>query len=134
MLDRLAEIVERGEPDAVDGAVAVLAEVDLVEVGLEDLLLAVVQLEQHRHAELGELALQRALGREEEVLHQLLRQRAAALEPVSADEAHGGPGDAARVEAAVGVEIAVLGREERLHQVLRHLAQPTSTRSSLFAG
>ncbi len=53
LLDRLAEIEQRGEPDAVDSAVPVLAEIDLVEIGLEDLVLVVVQLE----------APQRALGR-----------------------------------------------------------------------
>ena len=73
MLDFLAEIELRRESDAVDRTVAVLAEVDLVQVGLEDLVLVVVQLEQHRHQELGHLAPHRALGRKEEVLYELLR-------------------------------------------------------------
>src|SRR5947209_20598668 len=108
MLDGLAEVVKRGEPDAVDGAVAVLAEVDLVEIRLEDLVLLVVDLQQHRHHQLGDLALERALRAEEEVLHQLLREGAPALEPPQADEVQRGPSDAAKVEAVVGDESALL--------------------------
>ena len=123
MLDPLSEVVKRREPDAVDRAVAILAEVDLVEVGLQDLVLVVVQLQQKRHHELDRLALQRALGRQEEILDELLRHRAAALEALSADEADERARDPARIDAVVGVEVAVFRREERLHQVIRHLAQ-----------
>ncbi len=122
-VDVLAEVVERGEADAVDGAIAVLAEVDLVQVSLEDLLLAVMQLEQHRHDELGAFALERALGGEEEVLDELLRQGAAALQAVAAHEAPRGAGDAAQVVAVVCVEGAVLGGDERLHQGLGDLRE-----------
>ena len=82
VLHFLAEIELRGQPDAVDGAVAVLAEIDLVEVRFEDFGLVVVQLQQHRHDELGELALQGALRSQEEVLDELLGERAAALDLV----------------------------------------------------
>jgi len=108
----------------VDRAVAVLAEVDFVEIRLEDLVLVVVHLEQHRHEELGDLARERALGREEEVLHELLRQRAAALESLEAEEGERRARDTAQVEAVVRVEIAVLVRDQRLHQRLRHLREP----------
>src|SRR5207237_5621053 len=100
VLHLLAEIELRGEADAVDGAVAVLAEVDLVEVGLEDLLLAVMELEQHRHHELGELARQRALRRAEAVLRELLRDGAAALHALRAEREHRAR-ERARVEAVV---------------------------------
>ena len=63
-----------------NAARTVLAEIDLIEIGLEDLLLAVVKLEQHRHKQLGDLALQRALSRQKEVLDELLRDGAAAGE------------------------------------------------------
>ena len=106
----------------MDGAVAVLAEVDLVEVGLEDLLLAVVELEQHRHHELGELARQRALRREEEVLHELLRDGAAALHALRAEREHRAR-ERARVEAVVRVVVVVLGGDQLLHQQRRHVAQ-----------
>ncbi len=124
MVDCLAEVVERGEAHAVDGAVAVLAEVDFVEIRLEDLVLVVVDFQEHRHKELGDLARERALGREEEVLHQLLRQRAPALQTLEAEEAERRAGDAAQVEAVVGVEVAVLVRDQRLHHLLRHLGEP----------
>ncbi len=42
VLDGLAEVEERGEADAVDRAVAVLAEIDFVQIRLEDLVLVVV--------------------------------------------------------------------------------------------
>ena len=124
VLDRLAEVVERGEAHAVDRAVAVLAKVDFVQIRLEDLVLVVVDFQQHRHEELGDLARERTLGREEEVLHQLLRQRAAALESLQAEERDRRARDAAQVEAVVRVEIAVLVRDQRLHQVLWHLGEP----------
>ncbi len=124
VLDRLAEVVERGEAHAVDGAVAVLAEIDFVQVRLEDLVLVVVDFQEHRHKELGDLARERALGGEEEVLHQLLGQRAAALESLQAEERERRARDAAQVEAVVRVEIAVLVRDQRLHHRLRHLGEP----------
>jgi hypothetical protein len=122
VLHFLAEVVLRREPYAVDRAVAVLAEVDFVQVSLEDLLLAVVHLEQHRHDELGELAPQRALGREEEVLHELLRDGASALHPARAD-AERRARHAAHGEARVGEVGAVLGGDQRLHRVRRHLGE-----------
>src|SRR5690242_21626094 len=42
---RLVEVELAGQPEAVDRAAAVLAEVHLVEVGLEDFLLRVMRLE-----------------------------------------------------------------------------------------
>jgi hypothetical protein len=58
----LAEVVRGRLAHAVDGDRSSLAQVDLVQVGLEDLLLRVVPLEQHRHHRLARLAPQRAFG------------------------------------------------------------------------
>src|SRR5207245_4801166 len=69
-------------------------------------------------------ARERALGGEEKVLHQLLRQRAAALESLQAEERERRARDAAQIETVVRVEIAVLVRDERLHHGLRHLGEP----------
>ena len=77
--ERLAEEVLAGQPEAMDGTPAILTEEYLIEVGLENLLFVVVQLQQHRHHRLGGLARQAAFVGEVKVLHQLLRQRTAAL-------------------------------------------------------
>ena len=77
--ERSAEIELRGEPEAMDRARPVLAEIDLVDIGLEDLLLAVTQLQQERHECLADLAPQCALGIEIKVFDELLGQGAAAL-------------------------------------------------------
>ena len=123
VLHVLAEIELRRQAHAVDRAVAVLAEVNLVEVRLEDLVLLVVDLEQHRHHQFGGLAANGALGRKEEVLHQLLGDGAAALHPVGEQAAHGAR-QPTHVEAGVPVEAAVLDRNQCRDQVLRHLGQP----------
>ena len=84
--DVLAEEQPRRLGDPVHRKRSALAEIDLVQVHLEDLVLRRLALENDRHVLLGELALERLLGREEEVLDELLRERAAADEvlPVAA--------------------------------------------------
>ena len=120
LLQRLAEVRLRGGIHAV-GA---LAEVDLIEVHLEDLILGVVALDLDREHDLLELARQRALVREEQVARQLLGDRAAALRA-----AHGAARpdrrapDAPEVDAPVLVEAAILGRERGVDQRARNLPQ-----------
>ena len=46
------------QPHAMNGARAVLAEIDLIEIGLENFLLAVVQLQQDGHGHFQQLARQ----------------------------------------------------------------------------
>ena len=53
---RFAEIELAREPEAVDRARAVLAEIDLVDVRVQQLALAVPHLEGHRHERFAELA------------------------------------------------------------------------------
>ncbi len=78
-VQRPVEIEIAGQAKAVNRAVAILPEKNLVEIGLENLILAVVHLQQQRHQHLVRLARQRALRRQEEILDQLLGERAAAL-------------------------------------------------------
>ena len=76
VLRALAEVVARGLLDAVAPA----PEVDVVEVELEDLVLAELLLEAPREERLADLARERPLAAvEEQVLHDLLRDRRAAL-------------------------------------------------------
>ena len=78
--DVLAEEEPRAFGHAVDRERAALSEIDLVQIQLEDLVLGQPLLDDERHELLGELAAHRLLGRQQQVLDQLLRQRAAADE------------------------------------------------------
>ena len=111
LLERLGEVGLRRGGDAV----GVLAEEDLVEVELEDLVLGERVLEPGGEDDLLDLALAGAVAGQEEVLHHLLGDRRGAAQPLA-----GGGGvvergdDAARVEAVVVVEVLVLGGDEGL--------------------
>ena len=115
--DVLAEEQPRGLGDAVHGERAALAQVHVVQVELEDLVLRRLALEDERHVLLGQLSLQRLLGRQEEVLDQLLRDRAAAdqVRPIAAHVGDDGAHRPDDVDAGVVVEAAVLDGEHRLN-------------------
>ena len=105
------ELGSRG--DAVDRLRAALAEVDLVEVGLEDRALVVARLDQQRVQDLVELAGERLLlaDAEQAAARELLGQRAGALLGLArlhVDE--GRAQHAAEVDAVVVGEVAVLDR------------------------
>ena len=119
-----AEVELAGQPEAMDGTQTILAEEDLIEVGLENLLLVVVQLQQHRHHRLGGLARQAAFVGEVKVLHQLLRQRTAALTHRAGRQVHpNGTGDGLGRNAEVLEELPILDCHQRLDQIGRHLIQ-----------
>ena len=112
-------------------AIAVVAEVDLVQVEVEDLLLAEVVLEALGEDQLARLAPDarpagahvrglHAFGAGENRLGGLLRQGRAALlhlvpQHVGLEE---GAGDAGVADARVVEEVGVLGGDERLHHLL----------------
>ena len=79
VLGRLAKEAKRRFPDSVNRRRASLPEVDLVQVGFENFALVVAELDEQGHHGLVNLALQGSLGREEEILDELLGERAAAL-------------------------------------------------------
>ncbi len=121
ILHVLPEVEARGARHAVDRVGAVLAQVDLVQVGLEDLALRVAGLEPEGARDLGELAAQRALGGEVDVLRELLGDRAAALGDAALLRVLDQRADAAdRVDADVRVEAAVLGVEHGVDHVRGH--------------
>ncbi len=98
------------------------AHVGAVEVELEDLVLGQVRFEPEREERLLDLALERALVRQEEVLGELLGDRGAALHDAAAAGVHGDRAEGAdRVDAPVLVEAAVLGREGGLDEIVRKL-------------
>ncbi len=113
-----AEVAPGGCLDAV-GAVA---EVDEVQVALEDLLLRQALLDADRQARLPDLAADRVVGGgvvaggiEQGVLDVLLGERAATLRRLTAlDVGDGGPQRPADVDGTVVEEAGVLDRDHRL--------------------
>ena len=103
-------------------AVGAVAEIDVVGVDGEDLLLSEVLLDLVRQDGLADLAEDVALVTDEHQLGHLLRDGRAALDHVARLEVgEGGADDAERVDAVVLEEAIVLGGDERLHHVLRDL-------------
>jgi hypothetical protein len=104
-------------------AASAAAEVDGVEVALEDLLLGELPLQLEAEERLLRLARERALLREVEDLDVLLGDRRGALGGVGAGVAPRGPDDALQVQPVVAVERPVLGGDDGLLHVLRHVRQ-----------
>ena len=107
----LAEVAPRRRLHPVGAG----AQIDPVQVEGEDLVLVEPGLEPDRQRQLLQLAAQRALGREVEVLGQLLRDRAAAgHHRAGPDIVDQGADQADRVDAEMVTEAPVLGRDHRL--------------------
>ena len=104
-----------------EGAVA---EVDLVQVHLEDAVLRIAALELDGEHRFLELAVETSIGGEEEHLGELLRDGAAALHDAAAPEVliHGAR-DTHGIDAEVGVEACVLGGNHGLLEGRRHLGE-----------
>ena len=120
----LAEEDVRRFADAMDRRRPALPEIDLVQVGLEDLVLVVTSLDDHRHRGFLELALERAVGSQEEVLDELLGDGAAALTHLAGSQVREQRArDAAQIDAAMHLEALVLDGEDRVDQVRRQLLE-----------
>jgi hypothetical protein len=118
----LVEVHPRGLTHAADAERADLAEVDLVEIQLEDVLLVRAPFEDEGEKGLLGLAPEALLRGEEEVLHQLLGDGAAALDVrLRLDVADGGAHDAEGIEPGMGEEAPVLDGEHGLDEVVRVL-------------
>ena len=117
---RLAEISKRGRFDAVEA----IAEVHLVEIELENLVLAELPFQAGRDDDLGQLAPVGLLRRQKALPGQLLRDRAATLgQPALAKIAQRRAGDANDIDPIVIVEALILDGENGIHQVRRHARQ-----------
>ena len=100
------------------------AEIDPVEVDGEDLLLAELGLEPDGVDQLLQLAAEGALVVEVEVLHQLLGDRAAALDDAAgAEVGQRGAGEAEHVDAEMAPEAGILGGDHGLHEEGRDLVE-----------
>ena len=124
LLQPAPEIELRRGAETVHRLRALLAEEHVVDVGLEDAPLAVMRLQQQRHQRFVDLAGQRLVAAQEQVAHQLLGQRGAALHGVAgAQVGQRRARDRTEVDADVVLEIAVLDRLQALDQQRRHVAQ-----------
>src|SRR5208283_109074 len=94
-------------------AIGARAEIDPIEIKLENLFLAVFALEPKREDRLLNLTGERALLGEEEILGELLGERGAALHATAADHvAQQRAREPLRIEAPMRIEAAVLDRHE----------------------
>lgn len=123
-IELAAEPQLRARGHAVDRLPAALAQVDLVEIGLQDGALVVTRLHDHRVQDLVELAGEGLFlaDAEQAAACQLLGQGAGALADLAAGARHdpGRAHHAAQVDAVVAVEVAVLDRLQAGDQQLGH--------------
>ena len=119
VLGVLVEVRLRRGLDAVGAA----AEVDGVQVALQDLVLGLLALDLQRHERLLHLAGEGALLGEVEDLDVLLGDRRGALRGAAARVAERRAQDALGVDALVGLEAAVLGGDHRVLHVLGYVGQ-----------
>ena len=114
------EIDQRCGRDAVGAE----TEIDFVEIELEDAVLRIGALDAHRQQGFLDLARERHFVGQKKVLRDLLGDRRGALRtPVGAEVLrihHGRARHAGEVDAAMLVEVLVLGRQERVDDELRH--------------
>src|SRR6266567_4132570 len=120
LLRRLAEIAARRHLDAPGAA----AEIDGIEIELENLRLAERLLDPRRHDHLADLALVGQVFAHQQVLDDLLGDGRAALRaPRGGEIADEGADQAALVDSLVLIEAFVLGREKGLLHVLRDVGE-----------
>ncbi len=101
-----------------------LAEIDLVQVGLEDLSLRVSELQPDSDSHLAKLACPGAGGREPDVLDQLLGQRASALDDAALLRVlEGCACDAHRIDTRMYEETPILSDQHGVDQVLGEIFQ-----------
>src|SRR5207244_9719340 len=108
-----------------------LTEVHRVQVPREDLKLREPVLELPCQERLVDLPAEALVVAGVQVLHQLLGDRRAALDDVSAPKiVDRGPQDRLGVDAMMGVEASVLDRDDGVSDVLRHLDRKSTRLNS----
>src|SRR5690606_11948475 len=121
---RTTEEILAGQAETVDRASTILAKKHLVEVGLENFVFVVVQLEQDRHQRLGGLTSEAALIAQIEVLDQLLSQGTTALPHATCTQVDpGGTSNGLGRNTKMIEELTILDRYQSLYQVRRRLLQ-----------
>ncbi len=121
---RFAEIELARKPEAMHRPVAVLAEEDLVDVGVHEIGLAEMRLEREGHDGLLHLARYRAPRIEEVAPDELLGERAAALLELARPHIDPQrPQERFRIHSVMPVELAVFDRLQRRRQQRRDLVR-----------
>ena len=124
-VEGLVKIVTAGQAETVYGTWAILAQEHLVEIGLENLILIDMQLQQHCHPHFRQLAQEAPLLGQVVVLDELLGDGAAALHhPTGAQVDQGRPGHTGEGDAPVLVEVAILDRQQGCHQLRGGVIEP----------
>ena len=119
VLRMFAEVEPRRRLDAVRA----VAEVNLVRVQLEDLVLGEVLFDLDREQRLVDLAAPALLRRQEDQFGELLCQRRRALDLLAGDEVlESGAQDRLRADPAVLVKVGVFRGDDRVDQRRRHVA------------
>jgi len=114
----------RGQTDAMNRSGARLPEINLVQIGGQDLLLRVLPHQQHGAHGLAQLAKKTLLLGEIQGAHELLGDRAAALDHAPRPQVgEQRPADAREVETEVTFEAMVLDDQHRIEEVPGHLMQ-----------
>ena len=119
LVQRLAEIIRRRRGHAV----GFLAEENLVQIKLEDLILGKRIVDAHGENHLADLAREFQLARKQEIARHLLRDGRSALRPFIgiADVVEPGADDAENVDTRMAVEILVFRRQESLLHLIGNL-------------
>ncbi len=105
-------------------AVGAGAEIDSVQINFENLVFCKFVLEPEREQGLADLARKAPLGRQKQVLRQLLSDRAAAFNNVPGGKiGQRRTQEANKVDTEMAVEAPILGGDDRLRQIAGHLAQ-----------
>ena len=124
LLDGSAKVVLAGQAETMHGPGAVLAQIDLVEIGFQNLFLGIPGIQNDRHHDFVDLAPPGALGRQVKVLDQLLCQRATALNDApSANVDKNRPHNAAQRDAVMAVKITVLAGEQGIQELIGSLIE-----------
>ena len=125
VVDPLAKKAKRRFPDSMYLRRTALPEVDLVQIGFENFALVVAELDEQSHHRLVSLSLQGSLGREEEVLDELLGERAAALSNAACTQiGEKRPTDAPHVDSRMRLEALILDGDNRVDEVGRKIVEP----------
>ena len=118
LVEGFVEIIERGR----SGSIGALAEINLVEIELENLVLGEGALDTTRQHHFLHLAFQSLRRRQQEVFGHLLGNRRGPLEAFTqndmTDIGKGRTDNTAEIQSAMLVKILVLGRNEGLDQAL----------------
>ena len=120
LFHRTAKVVQARQREAADFVITALTEVHLVHVQLQDTILAVTGIHQHRHIRFVGFTPVGAFAGEEQVLHQLLGQGTCPLHGTSGGQVRQHrTTNRVKANTVVLVEVTVFGCQQGIHQQVR---------------